>query len=65
MRDGMQADKRLLRQQPIVVEPLAGSIENIKIVVEDIGIKHDHRIAGEPIPRTARDMGTRYLDPGR
>ena len=61
----MQSDQRLLRHETIIVEPLAGFVESGQIVVEDIGVKHDHRIAGVPIPRTARDVGTRDLDPGR
>ncbi len=65
MHHPMQSDQCLLRHETIIIKLLAGRIENGQIVVEDIGVKHDHRIAGVPIPRTARDVGTRDLDPGR
>lgn len=41
----MQSDQRLLRKQPIIVKPLAGRIENIKIVVEDIGVGHTDSVS--------------------
>lgn len=65
MHHPMQSDQCLLRHETIIIKLLAGRIENGQIVVEDIGVKHGHRIAGEPIPRIARDVGTRDLDPGR
>jgi hypothetical protein len=58
VRNRVHSDQRLLRKQPIIIKLLAGRIENGQIVVEDIGVKHGHRIAGVPIPCTALDVGT-------
>lgn len=58
VHDAVQSDQRFLRQQTIRIQPLAGRIESGQVVVEDIGVKHDHRIAGVPIPCTALDVGT-------
>ncbi len=41
----MQSDQRLLRQQTIRIQPLAGRVEGVQVVVEDIGVGHTDSVS--------------------
>ncbi|MDN6051037.1 hypothetical protein, partial [Bifidobacterium mongoliense] len=45
MHHAMQSDQCLLRHETIIIKLLAGRIENIKIVVEDIGVGHTDSVS--------------------